>query len=423
MGLLSQTFLDSTSGECAQCHLKPPPLSILKCEICKKSYHANCDTLEKVNQPCAPSFLSNYHTPSTKKPNFSWKCDICAIDQDIADKVALSHRVDNITRTIETLTEAIEKISDKISTPPSANPMPPGVISNTTGNPWSNAGAVQQLRSSFIIKKHATNGKADIKKIEQIVEDGNFPVYGIGQTATGDTIINCPAGTTTRSLLEQKINEDNTLKEHDIHPLQEFLPSISIVGVTTNEWANTPCSTQTEQTQRKEDFKQRLLDKNHFLDTLVTSGETFNILFMKPPGNGYNNYQIVARVTPAIRDAIHRNSNKLFIKATSVRVYDRFYVKRCFKCNGFGHYTAGCNGDISCGICCTEGAHESKDCPDRNKQGTSHHKCINCKKDGKPYTDHNASSAKCPAYIIAQKKLRSNIPYYIGKNWPTISRQ
>ena len=133
---------------------------------------------------------------------------------------------------------------------------------------------------------------------------------------------------------------------------------------------------------------------------------------MKPPNDNYDNFQIVARVSPQIRDAINAHWNRLFIGATSVRVYDRFYVKRCNRCNKFGHYMDKCSEPSpSCGICSAVD-HESETCS--HKADTSRHRCINCKRASQSHTGHNATSRTCPAYITAQKKLKGNTPYYQG---------
>ena len=126
----------------------------------------------------------------------------------------------------------------------------------------------------------------------------------------------------------------------------------------------------------------------------------------------------MVRVSPAIRDAIHNHWNKLNIGATCVRVHDRFYIKRCNRCNKFGHYKDKCSEASSCGTCTSE-VHETDVCPNKNKEGTAHLKCINCKKAKEQFHGHSASYYKCPTYLLAQKKLKSNTPYYqAAKNRP-----
>merc|ERR1711895_342242 len=162
-------------------------------------------------------------------------------------------------------------------------------------------------------------------------------------------------------------------------------PSISIVGVTADEW--NIAQTDDEGTTA---FKEALQKQNPVLDSLVKKGESFKILFIKPPNANYNNFHIVARVSPTIRDALHSKGNRIYIGAISVRVYDRFYVKRCNRCNGFGHYANSCQEPQSCGVCASLN-HQSSECDDKNTTGTQHLNCINCKRSNRKSQGHSAS--------------------------------
>ena len=97
----------------------------------------------------------------------------------------------------------------------------------------------------------------------------------------------------------------------------------------------------------------------------------------------------------------------------AIKVYDRFYVKRCNKCNQFGHYVKDCNNSKVCGVCCSE-EHESEGCPNKDTTDMNLVKCINCKNRNLEEKGHKASWFKCPAYIEAQKKVKGTIPYYDG---------
>ena len=96
------------------------------------------------------------------------------------------------------------------------------------------------------------------------------------------------------------------------------------------------------------------------------------------------------------------------------RVVDRFYVKRCNKCQKFGHYQNECEDIISCGYCC--GAHSSSDCNQVEIEDFKNYKCINCKRENKKCEGHSAHWHKCPTYLEKQKRLKKSIPYYSQKN-------
>ena len=341
------------------------------------------------------------------------------ITQDTAKKTDLAQIVHGLALKLESLTTSLDDFKqearqDTLAVADTLDAFrdtfrqhikliqPPDLQSSSQGNPWANTRATQKLRSSFIVKP-TTSGTADMVKINKIVSDNKLQVNMIGVSQKGNTFIHCP---TKEASITLQTHIQSELAGHVVHSLQDSLPSISIAGITETQW--NPLHVTPEGITN---FIQKLRDQNPFLDGLITDGETFNVIFMKPPNGVYNNFQIVARVSPKIRDAISAHWNRLFIGATSVRVYDRFYVKRCNKCNKFGHYKDNCTETSSCGICGVQG-HESETC--NHKTDTSRFSCINCKRENLTHTGHNATSRKCPAYLIAQKKVKGNIPYYQG---------
>ena len=417
---MSHPIINPLTGECHRCELTVQKDVSLQCETCNLFFHPLCPATTTQEKLCTKTFLAQFNAKSTCKPNFSWKCNECMITQDTAKKTDLAQIVHSLALKLESLskslddfkqeasqdtlvvTDALDAFRDTFIKHINSN-QPPDLQSSSQGNPWANARATQKLRSSFIVKP-TTSGAADMVKINKIVSDNKLQVNMVGVSQKGNTFIHCPTKEASATL---QTHIQSELAGHVVHSLQDSLPSISIAGITATQW--NPLHVTPEGIT---DFIQKLMDQNPFLHSLITDGETFNVIFMKPPNGVYNNFQIVARVSPKIRDAISAHWNRLFIGATSVRVYDRFYVKRCNKCNKFGHYKDNCTETTSsCGICGVQG-HESETCD--HKTDTSSFSCINCKRANLTHTGHNATSRKCPAYLIAQKKIKGTIPYYQG---------
>ena len=314
----------------------------------------------------------------------------------------MSTMVMDLAAQIEILTTKVGHLTDEL---PARNQ----AIHPPHGSPWSNPSEVQRmkssLKSSLMIKPNNLNEKPDIKTIKKVVEENNLQVHHIGVSKTGNTFINCPSEK-AREELNQKLQQTAELSGYTPEPLQDHHPTISIIGVTNEEL---------DPSQTGDAGKTELINKfraqNTFLRELMDKNHSFKILFIKPPNGNYKNYQIVARVSPVIRDAISAKWNRLFICATSVKVNDRFYIKRCWKCNKFGHYSGDCKGETSCGICASL-QHKTDDCNHKDLTNTTNLNCINCLRERKPSNGHTATSPKCPAYVSAQKKLRGNIPYY-----------
>ena len=145
----------------------------------------------------------------------------------------------------------------------------------------------------------------------------------------------------------------------------------------------------------------------------MDAGSTFSVVYCKsPPSEGGEKkfHQVVLRVSEDIRKVIKSNNNKLFADLTAYRVVDRFYVKRCNRCQKFGHYEKDCECDERCGYCA--GEHLTVNCREVAAEDHENHKCINCHEKGKDPHKHSAMWYKCPTYIEMQKKMKQSIPFY-----------
>ena len=72
-------------------------------------------------------------------------------------------------------------------------------------------------------------------------------------------------------------------------------------------------------------------------------------------------FYAIIRVSCNIRKFIESIDNRLYIgQFSSCKVYDHFPVKRCNKCQKFGHFHANCNANHTCVHCA--GEHPSDQC-------------------------------------------------------------
>ena len=107
MGLLSHSMLNS-EGICHECELTVHKDESLQCDECKHSYHVFCEGLDTGEKHCTKTFLTQFIAKSTRKPNFSWKCDPCAIQQDNAEKTDLAQIVHRLASKVEALTTTFD---------------------------------------------------------------------------------------------------------------------------------------------------------------------------------------------------------------------------------------------------------------------------------------------------------------------------
>lgn len=106
-----------------------------------------------------------------------------------------------------------------------------------------------------------------------------------------------------------------------------------------------------------------------------------------------------------------QGDGKLFIGYDYCDVYDSIDIRRCFKCNGFNHFSSHCS--IAKHICprCGE-EHPVNDCKAQTL------KCINCvklqasNKDSSLDTNHAAWDNRCPIY--SQKLTEFKTKMYVA---------
>ena len=158
-------------------------------------------------------------------------------------------------------------------------------------------------------------------------------------------------------------------------------------------------------------IKTGLISKNEALGTLVNAGHELSVVFTRPPPHGKLYHQVTVRVSPEIRRAIKAAGNKVHLSDRHCRVADNFHIKRCNKCQSFGHYASKCKPDSQdiCGYCGEH--HKSSECLIRNSPSHTH-KCCNCELASlENFEGHSTFWRDCPAYKIQQDKLKGAIAY------------
>ena len=158
--------------------------------------------------------------------------------------------------------------------------------------------------------------------------------------------------------------------------------------------------------------EQELIDtiklQNPDLRTLIENDSTvFQVLGVSRLKRADSIFKATIRVSDDVRTAIASQGNRVYFRRYSCKVYDSFYVRRCFKCQMFGHIAKDCRNDSVCGVCAGTHDHDTKNCSGQAC-------CVNCKKAGlapDKYA-HSAFSSECLSYVKEQKKLKSSIGYF-----------
>ena len=391
----NKRFVLDPSGTCAACTQKPPKTDVIICTTCKCVFHAICPTSKEHDFICRATFLKNWNSPSVKS-NFKWYCDCCLTKHEEKAVSTMEERFDKLVDLVTELSAEVKSLKsspnvlaarDQVSIESSAPVTPSSTV-------WSNEKRVKSIKASLVIKNKpgntsTTDKDADLLKLKALAVSNKIPVSRVGFDSNGNTFVDCPSET-DRNKLQPLLAND--FADKDVSAVKEKLPCISIVGI--------------EDEVTKSNLVTQLTKQNPKVDALVNAGEEFTVLFVKTTASGYT---AVARVSPKIRTAIQSERDRVFLGVTCCKVYDRFHIKRCNNCQGYGHFKDSCNAAVCCAYCGLD--HDSQQCG--VKQDAAKHSCINCKNAGLAnYTGHTTFSLKCPTYIAAQNRLKSTIPYY-----------
>ena len=145
------------------------------------------------------------------------------------------------------------------------------------------------------------------------------------------------------------------------------------------------------------------------LESNVSEEDTkFDVVSVNALKSNPTVFKATIRVSNVIRSVIAKQGDRLFVGAQAVcKVWDSYYVSRCYKCQEYGHQSKQCSNNPACGHCA--GGHETRDC---TKHTNSRPCCINCKRANKSPLEHAANSFHCPVLVEQQDKVKSTIPFY-----------
>ena len=410
IGKAPNVFVD---GRCNQCE-SDNTAETVSCLFCKDLFHiSNCfseDALDCV----APSGLKSFVNAVTKSGafakrngNFRFICDPCLTQFEISqtssthDKVqALDNRV---TRLYTELSEGIGQIKELLSSSFDSNKSTAAAdgtdstddtnSANSSQNVWSNTEAV---RSLLVVDK---NVALDPKSIEKTAIENGIPIdkCSLKDSNTGNSVFILPSQKARDQLKDSIQQLHPELTDGSFKTPQPRLPTISIVGI--------PC----EVDQSHDSITATIMAQNEWISNLCSpkGTGTFKVLTVKSTRNNSMVHQAIVCVSDDVRQVIRSKNDKVFFGMRSCTVYDQWYVKRCNKCQLFGHYAKQCGNRACCGYCAADD-HESQSCPNKNVREKLC--CKNCKTAGNTEAHtHPAYSQSCPMYIAKKDSLRASI--------------
>ena len=298
------------SGECSWCKANTNDVDNLTCYGCKTTFHAICGEERPYG---GKTFVNGFN--KTKVSNYLFVCDVCLTKWENNEASSMKEQIQELATTVTMLAQEFKTFKAE-------NKMSEQNDKSEEKGVWSNSEKIKQIRASLCIKSKGTS--VDLGKVQEIVNENSIQVSKTTVKENGDVFVELPSLENRDKLTPFLQNE--SFSAHEIVELKSKQPTISILDV--------------KDFSTKEEFMEKIKNKNPKIQQLIDKGSTFSIVYSKDPKSNNNVdgrkfYQVVARVSDDIRKAIRSNKDKIFVDLQAYRVVDHFYIKRCNKCQKF----------------------------------------------------------------------------------------
>ena len=419
------------NGHCKACDTENIDKSThaIQCWFCKKYFHAiNC--MDSKLCVSANSAFSNTLLPAVTNTTayerrfgrFLFSCDFCITLEETKRANASTDRVELLDKKIDSihsdfkseLYELKKMLKDKIHVVSDsddqslASSSESRVCSGNKGNIWSDEHRIDNLKHMMVIKKSSDGQTVCTKKLETTCVDNSISVNKTFQLKkSNDTGIVLNSKKDAEAL---KVKLQKDLPNHAVEVVSARKPTINVVGLIRQ--------------YSKDDLLDMIKKQNSGLaallsDSSASKDDTYMDLISVTPIRSYKGeqatpYKATLRVSNLVRSVIANQGDRLFVGSqNSCKVYDSFFILRCYKCQEFGHHSNDCENDSVCGFCA--GSHETRQC--QSKDNPLLVSCNNCKKAAHTDCKHQAGSLTCNVLLEKQKELKKRIPFYQGKIW------
>ena len=359
------------------------------------------------------TFLKSFK--AVKCDNYVFVCDHCLTTRETVEASSCKEQLAEVVEAVKKLANEVSELKkekQQEQAPAKITQSKAGASSTSTkpGNAWANrerVNKIKQANDTVTVCIKNDGAEINMRKMKEVVTSNSIQVSKTSvNQKTGDVYVHLPSDA-QRDKLVPLLSQEEAIQGNTILNVKSKCPVITIRNVDVFE--------------NDEDFIEKVKAQNPVIKERLDNGSEFSIVFKKEHNVNYGKnglildrvekaFNVVARVSDDIREALKAANDKLYIGFAAHRITDRFYVKSCAACHRFGHYHKDCDRKACCGYCGDE-AHESKHCPVHSEKVQASYKCVNCEDAGKKSDGHSSHWHKCPVYLERQKKVMNNIPY------------
>ena len=381
----------------------------ISCFFCKTWYHGSgCSIAADINV-CPNSQFAHVTNAINKTGGYGKRfgrflfiCNRCDIEHESSEIVTMNDRVDILDKKFSSFqSTVITQLNDlknvMLTNSPAANPIVPQAAADAKLNPWDDTQRAARLRQVVTIDNKSSSGhELDRNLLEESCRDNGVRVersYELSKSGKTAFVLNSKSDA-------EKLTHSvaNKLPEHKTDQFSAKTPRITVVGL--------------QKDYGKNELSDMLVRQNPGISTLfndedlTADDKLFKCVAIVPLHKDPNRYKAIMRVSNLIRSVIAKQQDRLYVGIqTCCKVYDNYFVLRCYNCQNFGHHSTSCNSDAHCA-----GSHETRACTVKNNSSAA--SCSNCKKANLSNFQHSSNDPTCPVLMEAQKKLRSSVPFY-----------
>ena len=405
-------------GDCLECNRKVAKTAkALRCAHCKEWCHTACGGLQDDDYV----FMTN-----RGRSGFRWYCSGCVVDAD--DNDSKGKAVDEIMKKFQKMESLVSKsmqmfgarLDDLEGKSGIASPQVQSEIrpvkfaeivkkalkedrESTAAVGGQNKSKAIENQNLLIVKPKDGTEIADadaassINKVEEAL--GEIQVTSCRRIKSGGLLMKFPSKEVMNKAshaIDGHLGPDHVMK---VTEPKKMLPKMTVPDVSSSIM--------------DEDIIPSILRKNPNIQQLVNRGYTLSLIFARLRDSSKT---AVLKMAPEIRSEIVKSDGHIYVGLKRCKAYDRFWVAKCYHCQGFGHKSADCPKKDDRPVCAfCAGDHESRSCSRKNSP-----QCVNCLRleNRTSPTDHFASSLSCPVMMSQQRKIIENTNFACSRNMP-----